>query len=174
MYRSKFPRTTLVNLADRRKLQMAPIWRSQLAVDCKMLHLMNDIPRGSIYTTIMELDPQSHDRNGLLGPNSILVVYMDPLGKYLNNASGCTCAQDSNNFQFYLLNCGCHQHHDCPARGHRHCRRHETRSHSKYTTTRNEYKTDNSNHYKNSVRHPVKLVVAAFPRRWLPYHSQLH
>ena len=45
-----------------------------------MLHLMNDIPRGSIYTTIMELDPQSHDRNGLLGPNSILVVYMDPLG----------------------------------------------------------------------------------------------
>ena len=40
-------------------------------------------PRGSIYTTIttiMELDPQNHNGDGLLGPNSTMVVYMDPLG----------------------------------------------------------------------------------------------
>ena len=37
-------------------------------------------PRGSIYTTIMELGPQNHNGYGLLGPNSIIVVYMDPLG----------------------------------------------------------------------------------------------
>ena len=29
----------------------------------------------------MELGPQNHNREGLLGPNSIVVVYMDPLGK---------------------------------------------------------------------------------------------
>ena len=37
-------------------------------------------PRGSIYTTIMELGPQNHNGDGLLGLNSIIVVYMDPLG----------------------------------------------------------------------------------------------
>ena len=37
-------------------------------------------PRGSIYTTIMELGPQNHTGDGLLGANSIIVVYMDPLG----------------------------------------------------------------------------------------------
>ena len=36
--------------------------------------------RGSIYTTIMESGPQNHNGDGLLGPNSIVVVYMDPLG----------------------------------------------------------------------------------------------
>ena len=35
----------------------------------------------SIYSTIMELGPRSHKMNGLLGPNSIMVVHMDPLGK---------------------------------------------------------------------------------------------
>ena len=29
----------------------------------------------------MELGPQKHNGDGLLGPNSIVVVYMDPLGK---------------------------------------------------------------------------------------------
>ena len=28
----------------------------------------------------MELGPQNHNRDGLLVPNSIMVVYMDPLG----------------------------------------------------------------------------------------------
>ena len=28
----------------------------------------------------MEFGPQNHDGHGLLGPNSIVVVYMDPLG----------------------------------------------------------------------------------------------
>ena len=28
----------------------------------------------------MELGSQNHSRDGLLGPNSIMVVYMDPLG----------------------------------------------------------------------------------------------
>ena len=37
-------------------------------------------PRGSIYTTIMEFGPQNHNGDGLLGANSIIVVYMDPLG----------------------------------------------------------------------------------------------
>ena len=37
-------------------------------------------PRGSIYTAIMELGPQNHNGDGLLGPNSIIVVYMEPLG----------------------------------------------------------------------------------------------
>ena len=38
------------------------------------------LPRGSIYTTIMELGPQNHNGDGLLGPHSKIVVYMDPLG----------------------------------------------------------------------------------------------
>ena len=38
------------------------------------------IPRGSIYTTIMELGPQNHNRDGLSVPNSIMAVYMEPLG----------------------------------------------------------------------------------------------
>ena len=29
----------------------------------------------------MELGPQNHNGDGLSGPNSIIVVYMDPLGK---------------------------------------------------------------------------------------------
>ena len=29
----------------------------------------------------MELGPQNHNEDGLVGPNSIIVVYMDPLGK---------------------------------------------------------------------------------------------
>ena len=39
-------------------------------------------PRGSTCTTIMELGPQNHSRDGLSDsvPNSILVVYMNPLG----------------------------------------------------------------------------------------------
>ena len=44
-------------------------------------------PRGSIYTTIMELGPKNHNGDGLLGPNSIMVVYMDPLGKLM----ACQC-----------------------------------------------------------------------------------
>ena len=35
----------------------------------------------SIYTTMMELGPQNHNKDGLLGPNSTMVVHMDPLGK---------------------------------------------------------------------------------------------
>ena len=38
------------------------------------------IPRGPIYTTIMELGPQNHNGDGLLQANSKIVVYMDPLG----------------------------------------------------------------------------------------------
>ena len=35
-----------------------------------------------LYThTMTELRPQNHNRDGLLGPNSTMVVYMDPLGK---------------------------------------------------------------------------------------------
>ena len=34
------------------------------------------LPTGSIYTTILELGTQHHNRNGLLVPNSIMVVHM--------------------------------------------------------------------------------------------------
>ena len=37
-------------------------------------------PRGSTNTPIMELGSQNHSRDGRLGPNSIIVVYMEPLG----------------------------------------------------------------------------------------------
>ena len=45
-------------------------------------------PGGSIYTTIMELDPKNHNGDGLLGPNSIMVVYIHPLGMILQGALG--------------------------------------------------------------------------------------
>ena len=38
------------------------------------------LPRGYIYTTIMELGSKSQNRYGFWGPNSIMVVYMNPLG----------------------------------------------------------------------------------------------
>ena len=39
------------------------------------------LPRGSICTTIFEFSPQNHDKDGLLRPNSIIVVVCtDPLG----------------------------------------------------------------------------------------------
>ena len=38
------------------------------------------IPRGSIYTTIMELGPKRPSPLWFWGPNSRIVVYMDPLG----------------------------------------------------------------------------------------------
>ena len=44
------------------------------------LKIYNPLPRGSIYTTIMELGPQNHNGDGLLVPNSMMAVFMDPLG----------------------------------------------------------------------------------------------
>ena len=45
-------------------------------------------PRGSIYT--MEISPKRPSPLWLWGPNSIIVVYMDPLGmKRLNKAGVC-------------------------------------------------------------------------------------
>ena len=38
------------------------------------------IPRGSIYTTIMELGPKRPSLLWFWDPNSIIGVYMDPLG----------------------------------------------------------------------------------------------
>ena len=46
----------------------------------KKIQGSHNFPRGSIYLTIMELAPQNHNGDGLLGPNCIVVVYMDPLG----------------------------------------------------------------------------------------------
>ena len=37
--------------------------------------------RASVYSKPHKLGPQNHNGDGLLGPNSIIVVYMDPLGK---------------------------------------------------------------------------------------------
>ena len=36
--------------------------------------------RGSIYTTIRELGPKSLTKERIMGPNSLMVVYVDPLG----------------------------------------------------------------------------------------------
>ena len=33
-----------------------------------------------MYTAIVELSPQNHNKDGLSGPKSTLVVYVDPLG----------------------------------------------------------------------------------------------
>ena len=42
--------------------------------------------RGSIYTTVSELGPKilskCHTIEGIMGPNSLMVVYVDPLGYY--------------------------------------------------------------------------------------------
>ena len=37
-------------------------------------------PRGSIYTTIRKLGPQIPYLEGVMGPTSVMVVYVDPLG----------------------------------------------------------------------------------------------
>ena len=36
----------------------------------------------------MELGPKNHNGDGLLGPNSIIVVYMDPLGMFVKHWQG--------------------------------------------------------------------------------------
>ena len=46
----------------------------------RSLRSLESSPRGSIFTTIIELAPQNHNKDGLSGPNSIIVVYIDPLG----------------------------------------------------------------------------------------------
>ena len=43
-------------------------------------------PRGSIDTTIVKLGPRRPSLLWFWGPNSIIVVYMDPLGKRLKVA----------------------------------------------------------------------------------------
>ena len=48
---------------------------SEMRVKPHQAHL-NVSPRGSICTTIMESGPQNHNRDGLLGPNSIMVAYI--------------------------------------------------------------------------------------------------
>ena len=43
-------------------------------------------PRGSIYGTIMELGPKRPSRLWFWDPNSIVGVFMDPLGKNQNKS----------------------------------------------------------------------------------------
>ena len=42
--------------------------------------IIDPCPRGSIHTPTMELGPPNPDRDGLLGPYSIIGVFMDPPG----------------------------------------------------------------------------------------------
>ena len=52
----------------------------------------------------MELGPQNHNGDGLLGPNSIIVGYMDPLGYNLFKAHTNLGPQGSENgFKFLKL-----------------------------------------------------------------------
>ena len=64
------------------KSELCRIWATATAskLACCRIVLYRCFPRGSIYTTIMELGAQNYNRDGLLGPNSIMVVFMDPLG----------------------------------------------------------------------------------------------
>ena len=56
-------------------------------------------PRGSIYTTIMELGPKRPSPLWFWGPNSIMVVYMGPLGNiYIH-----TCAWYTHTHPMRLL-----------------------------------------------------------------------
>ena len=55
------------------------VTRLQTVLACG--RVLSDKARESIHTTIMELRPQNHNKDGLLGPNSMIVVYVDPLGK---------------------------------------------------------------------------------------------
>ena len=54
-------------------------------------------PRPAFCATAMEypealrLDPQSHNKDGLSIPNSIIIVYMDPLGYTCCKALGAKC-----------------------------------------------------------------------------------
>ena len=38
-----------------------------------------ELPRGSTCTTIRELGPKYHIIEGIMGPNSLMVVHVDPL-----------------------------------------------------------------------------------------------
>ena len=51
------------------------------AADKKIRSAVFKQARGSICTTMMEFVPQNRSRDGFFGPNSIMVVHMDPLGK---------------------------------------------------------------------------------------------
>ena len=51
------------------------------------LEVLIGFPRGSIYTTIMELGSKRPSPLWFSGPNSIIVVYMDPLGLLMVKAS---------------------------------------------------------------------------------------
>ena len=44
-------------------------------------------PEGPYTLPSMELGPQNHNGDGLLGANSTIVVYMDPLGSCFKNSS---------------------------------------------------------------------------------------
>ena len=46
--------------------------------------LTHSFPRGSIYTLIMELGPQYHNGDGLLGPSSITALGYKPYSERMN------------------------------------------------------------------------------------------
>ena len=56
-----------------------PFFRSRL-LGPEGRRRLDDLPRGSIYTTIMELGPKRPSPLWFWGPNPIIVVYVDPLG----------------------------------------------------------------------------------------------
>ena len=62
-------------------------WRHALLQNTETLHShgfgglgSQDIPRGSIYTTIREFGPKIPHYRRNYGPNSLMVIYVDPLG----------------------------------------------------------------------------------------------
>ena len=58
------------------------------AKDARAHPFLESFPRGSIYTTIMELGPKRPSPLWFWGPNSIMVVYMDPLGSPFDDIGG--------------------------------------------------------------------------------------
>ena len=61
------------------------------------------VPQGPyILTTIVELGPQNNTKDGLLGPNSIAAVYIDPLGAQTSarfTELSRTCPHSQDRFQ---------------------------------------------------------------------------
>ena len=70
-------------MMDRQKMSLKQLIM-QIVLEAQLCRALEGLfPRGSIYTTIMELGAKNNVEDGLLGPNSIMVVYVDPLGLYM-------------------------------------------------------------------------------------------
>ena len=66
----------------------------------------SSFPRGSIYATIMELGPKRPSPWWFFGPNSIIVVCMDPLGSGIQDLPGFTGQNRKSDSLGFRGSCG--------------------------------------------------------------------